>query len=325
MNALLELFTLIWRRRYLVVVSLIAFPMLAVLYSHNRPAHYHAVQTLAINAEASQSPLLKNVQVPDFVNILERRLKSPDLASSALREIGLLFDGTPADERAARIRDLSSNLRLVTAGENVLEIHYYSADVANLLRTLETVSFLFIDDMLAPERFAIDDELSQLAEQVKFLSGRMEVTNSQLQPARERLEKANANERDDALRRVTALEFEAHSLNLQRNLANDKYQAALKRGQERLSQPVIRPLGNPVLVNKDASTAQHSRFVCLGVLLALAFITLVLVLQKLLDRSLRTDAEIRAALGLKILGRMPNLGDIQVENGRIATMPRLNI
>lgn len=325
MNALLELFTLIWRRRYLVVVSLIAFPMLAVLYSHNRPAHYKAVQTLAINAEASQSPLLKNVQIPDFVTILERRLKSPDLAASALREVGQLFEGTPETERRARIAEITNNLTLLPAGENVLEIHYRSPDAANLLRTLETVSFLFIDDMLAPERFAVDDELSQLAEQVKFLTQRQDATNSQLKPARDLLERAPADKRDDALRRVTALEFEAQSLRLQRELAENKYQATLKRGQERLSQPIIRPLGNPVLVNKDASTEQHTRFICFGLLMALAFIVLVLVLQKLLDRSLRTDAEIRAALGLKILGRMPNLGDIQVENGRIATMPRLNI
>lgn len=325
MNALLGLFTLIWRRRYLVIVSLIAFPMLALLYSHNRPAAYQAVQTLAINAEASQSPLLKNVQVPDFVSILERRLKSPDLAESALREIGLLFDGTTAPEKTARIQELSSNLRLIPAGENVLEIHYRSADATNLLRTLETVSFLFIDDMLAPERFAIDDELSQLAEQVKFLSNKQELTERQLKPARNALEESSAEKRDEALRRVTALEFEAQSLRLQRGLAEEKYQAALKRSQERLSQPVIRPLGNPVLVNKDASVRQHSYFLCLGLLLALAFTTLVLVLQKLFDRSLRADAEIRAALGLKILGRMPNLGDIQVEDGRIAAMPRLNI
>lgn len=325
MNVLLGFFTLLWRRRYLVVVSLIAFPTLAVLYSHNRPAYYHAVQTLAVNAEASQSPLLKNVQIPDFVTILERRLKSPELAGSALREIGLLFDGTVDAEKNERIQELTNHLSLVPAGKNVLEIHYRSADATNLLRTLETVSFLFIDDMLAPERFAIDDELGQLAEQVQFLSGKLETTNQQLKPARAMLEEAPAEKRDEALRRVTALEFESQSLRLQRELAEEKYQAALKRGQERLSQPIIRPLGNPVLVNKNASTRQHSRYICFGLLLALAFIALVLILQKLLDRSLRTDAEIRIALGLKILGRMPNLGDIQVENGRIATMPRLNI
>ena len=62
-----------------------------------------------------------------------------------------------------------------------------------------------------------------------------------------------------------------------------------------------------------------------GLILAIVFTAVMIILDILFDSSLRQDDEIRKELGLRILGRMPNLGDVHFDEGRISTMPKLNI
>lgn len=325
MNRLLTFVTLLWRRRYLIVVSLVAIPALALMYSLNTPPVYKAVQTLAVEPGSAQSPILKQVENPDYLHILQQHLTDSTLARDSLRQVGLLFDGASEQEQHNKIMQLTRHLQLRSTGGNVLEITYTSPDSAQISRVLETVSQNFIDDLVAPERFVTEQEVRNLATQLEGLKQQQATNGEKLAKLKHDLTHQTGKEHAATEKQIAQLEFAQQTLTMQEKLAEKSYEKSLRMATERVAQPIIRPMGLPVIVNPNPGLAQHIRYTICGLLVAFAFVVLMLILGVLGDTTLRRDGEIRKELGLKILGRMPNLGDVHIDGGRVSTMPKINL
>lgn len=325
MNPMLLLATALWKRRATLVLSLIAFPALVLMYGLNKPPMFEAVQTLSLTPEKAQSNLLQDISNTEYQKILNRQLKSDTLLKAALRDIGTLLPGASPLDEATHIAQLRRNLALEAAGPNVIEVTLSAEDRNSILRLLEAVVLNFIDDIMAPERFAKEELANSLANQVRELTEQKAITEKEIAALQADLRRTKDNETDAAERRLAGLEFQSQTLTMQITLAQNEYEKALSATQQTLFHPIIKAEGNPVIVTPAPRLSQQLYFLLVGLILATLFTTVMIVLDVLFDRSLRHDDEIRKELGLRILGRMPNLGDIHFDEGRISTMPKLNI
>ncbi len=326
MGRLLSLATALWNRRGVIVLSLIAFPALCLMYGLNKPPIYHAVQTLSLVPENAQSSLLQDVRNDEYQKILNRQMKSDTLIKAALNDVGVLLPGALPTEERIKIRELQQSLSLTAPGENIIEITLKHQDRSQILRLLEAVVLNFIDDIMAPERFAKEELSNSLANQVRTLitqqaESRESLHNTKLQIKKE----PDADTRKDLEYQLASLDFQIQTLKMQIDLAEGEYQKALSATQQTMFHPIIKPESNPVIVSPAPGLTLQMFYLLLGLLLAIAFITITTVIGIIFDTSLRRDDEIRKELGLRILGRMPNLGDVSFDDGRISTMPNINI
>lgn len=315
----------IWQRSGIIVLSLIALPALFAMYGLNQQPSFTAVQTLSLKPENAQSNLLQNIDNPEFVRILNRQLKNETLLRTALNDVGVILEGMAPEKRQEIISSLQNRLNLSAPGSDVIEITLQHADRAEILRLLEAIVMNFIDDIMAPERFAKDELTNSLANQVQTIKLRRQETLEAVEKTKQDLRGADGAEKDTLERRLAALEFQAQTLNMQKTLAENEYQKALKEAQQNLFHPVIKPDSSPVIISTYGGAQRGIVYAGLGFIVALLFSALVVIISSALDTSLRRDENIRKELGLRILGRMPNLGDVQFEKGRISTMPRMNI
>ena len=315
----------LWQLRGVIVLSFIAFPALFAMYGVNQSPTYTAVQTLSLQPENAQSNLLQNVDNPEFVRILNRQLKNEVLLKTALNDVGVLLKGADLETRHKVITALQSRLNLEAAGSDVIEITLTHDDRAEILRLLEAIVLNFIDDIMAPERFAKDELANSLANQVQTIKIRRAETLEQLEEAKRALKKATGPEENAFEQRVAALEFQAQTLAMQKSLAENEYQKALSAAQQNMFHPVIKPESSPVIISTYGGAGRGLVYFVFGLIVASLFSAVVVVVGNALNTSLRRDEEIRKELGLRVLGRMPNLGNISYDDGRINTTPNINI
>ena len=315
----------IWHQKSIILLLLIAFPALFAMYGVNQQPSFTAVQTLSLNPENAQSNLLQDVNNPEFIRILNRQLNNETLLTSALNDVGILLKGAEHEQAQQLIQDLQKRLGLTAAGNNVIEITLTHPERAQILRLLEAIVLNFIDDIMAPERFAKDELTNSLANQVQTINQRREETLEQIKNAQQELAKADKSAALAVERKIAALEFQAQTLRMQKALAENEYQKALQTAQQNLFHPVIKPESSPVIISTYGNAERGMLYGGFGFIVALLLATLVVIISTAIDTSLRQDENIRKELGLRILGRMPHLGDVTFENGRISTMPRLNI
>ena len=325
MNRMLLLATALWKRRATLILSLIAFPALVLMYGLNKPPMYEAVQTLSLSPENTQSDLLQDISNTEYQKILERKLKSQTLLEDALESVGKLMSGASKEEIDRAVAELRRNLDLEAAGPNVIEITLAHEDRSSILRQLEAVVLNFIDDIMAPERFAKEELSNSLANQVRELTEQKVDTDAKIGGLKSDLRRANDDEKDAIERRIAALEFQTQTLTMQINLAKNQYEEVLNETQKTLFNPIIKAEGSPTIVTPMPQLSQQLYYLLVGLILSVVFTTVMVTLDILFDRSLRHDDEIRKELGLRILGRMPNLGDVHFDKGRMSTMPKLNI
>lgn len=325
MNRMLLLATALWKRRATLILSLIAFPALVLMYGLNKPPMYEAVQTLSLSPENTQSDLLQDISNTEYQKILERKLKSETLLEDALESVGKLMSGASKEDIDQAVAELRRNLDLEAAGPNVIEITLSHEDRSSILRQLEAVVLNFIDDIMAPERFAKEELSNSLANQVRELTEQKVDTDAKIGGLKSDLRRANDDEQDAIERRIAALEFQTQTLTMQINLAKNQYEKVLNETQKTLFNPIIKAEGSPTIITPMPQLSQQLYYLLVGLILSIVFTTVMVTLDILFDRSLRHDDEIRKELGLRILGRMPNLGDVHFDKGRMSTMPKLNI
>ena len=325
MNRMLILATALWKRRATLVLSLIAFPALVLMYGLNKPPVYEAVQTLSLTPEKAQSNLLQDISNSEYQKILERQLKNETLLKAALRDVGTLLSGADQMDEQKQVADLRRSLDLEAAGPNVIEVTLSHEDRSSILRLLEAVVINFIDDIMAPERFAKEELANSLGNQIRELTAQRTETDAKVDGLKGDLRRAKADEQEAIERRIAALEFQSQTLEMQIRLAKNEYEKALTATQQTMFHPIIKAEGSPVLVTPAPRLSQQLYFLLVGLILAIVFTAVMIILDILFDSSLRQDDEIRKELGLRILGRMPNLGDVHFDEGRISTMPKLNI
>jgi polysaccharide chain length determinant protein (PEP-CTERM system associated) len=147
-----------WRRRYLVVVPMIALPPLAVVASFVTPKAYEARMKILVQEPAKNSPFLNDFAIGP--NLKERMPALQTLLHSE-HVLGEVLDkqrgGATTDKRLreALLRDLSGALYVDLVGSDLVELKIRRPWAAGLSDTLNAIGQQFIERMIAPARSAV--------------------------------------------------------------------------------------------------------------------------------------------------------------------------
>lgn len=297
MSSLIQAITVVWRFRGRLLLCLIALPLLAYLYSYNKVESYTATTTLYINPNLVSSPLLQDMSPNEHRAILARALASDEILERSLAQTGLMLPGTDDQVRHDTLRDLQTRLRLNVLSNHIIQIKLQSTDQNSILPLLEEISFNFRDHLLAPERFSNDNELARLVEKVRFYENQL--TAAETDPSQ-------------SVAPAAIEEIKGSLL-----LAQKDYAAQKRKAQLGNASAALRVLESPTLEASHIKPA--SELVLLAALLGLLLGLVLVWLSYRIDNTLRSDKDIHDVLNLRVLGRMPDFGQLHVMNGRQTT------
>lgn len=270
--------------------------------------------TLYLNKNAVTSPVLQNASESTHKKILNDTLKKDNVIEAALTEAGLMTGQTDTD-RAARVSAFKKNTSLTTPHDTMLQIYYKGPETNDMTDYLEAVSFAFIRETLSPERLRMEQKLATLAEQIQYYAGKER--NARVRLERDRSEGATSQN-------TIASQFEVERAATQRKLAQADYDALLEEAKPLMSMSVTG--GNDLLwpVEAPMKLASLSKEeLVLGNALVGAIIGLLISLGLIIWNSAKhttitRDEDVLAKLGVRVLGRIPNLGHIHVDQGQMS-------
>ena len=157
-----------WRRRYLIVVPIIAMPPMAFFAAGFAPKSYEARTTILVQETAKMNPFLTDLAVGP--NLKER-----------MSALNALTHSSQA-EREERTANLSAAISVELMGNDLVVFKIRGPRGEGLAATLTAVSNRFLERMLAPERSAITNSQS-------FLKGELVERESRLKTAQDALAK----------------------------------------------------------------------------------------------------------------------------------------
>jgi capsular polysaccharide biosynthesis protein len=318
---LLKLILTLWTKRYHFFLPLVFIPLgIMALYLSYTPA-FTASTIISVDQNKANTALLRDLQHAESKDILNRRLRAPNLLMDTIRESGLNLnmDGLNKKDQTALLENFKKSIQLTIINEEMMRITYAAATKQEALKTLERLAFNFIDEILAPERFKAEQTLIALGEKFQHYS-KLEKQRSQLLEA----SKKNANESDDSyLKRTVRMEFNTEKASAQKTLAREAYERLLEQTNELLASTTSTGLERtilkfeepPVIVPSSLAQAEQYHILLLAIAIGLMVGLLIVLITYMLDDTLRTNEDIHSSLGLRVLGRLPNLGNVKINNG----------
>lgn len=320
----LAIIAYLWRRRYALIIPAVLGALCATLYSLITPSFYEATTTLRMDASRIQSPVLRNISLPEHLEILDRTLKSDSVVLDTLKETGLaLAEGKQTTLLAEKMRN---SLEFNVINDDLLRINYRSEDPQNVKYVLEILSLNFIGELLAPERFRMDNQLASLESQIKRYYSRQKLTEQSLEKAKNvDVDAQDEKNMKTKLAEIVALEFDLQRMEAQRLFAQEEYDRLLSTSKRIFNTRDKTSPGSlfwfaeaPRMVGAPHGSEQHLRMATLGLIVGFFVGLLLLVLGRVFDSSFRNDQEAAEYLGVKVLGHIPNLGNITFEKGQIS-------
>jgi hypothetical protein len=324
MNTLLTLFGIFWRNRYALVLPFVILPSLALIYSINTPAMYTARTTLQIEKSPANPPLLQNISDPDKANLLRQTIKSANVVGDALTAAGILLEGAGPEERNIKIAAAARNIHLHTIGDDLIEIYYRSTTPQNITTVLEHLAINFVDEINAPERFSAGEKQEFLERQLRELGAKLNRAKANMEAVKAEIARSGKQDAPENLARMADAAFEVEKIQTQYDLTRRDFDNVLGSNQSRRIMTPKFPLP-PTLENPNPEAEQHLSYLLVSLLLSALLTFTLITLKARLDTSLRLDDEIRREIGLKIIGRMPNMGDVKIDQGRLTSMPKMGI
>lgn len=154
-SGLLRLAEVGWRRRYLLILPIIAMIPLSLAATFLLPKTYEASALLLLQ-ESSAGPLGGEVSSPDTVQQkvpgLLALLKSEHVMANALRALRPDISGSASKSSAAAIRDLRESLTIELIGSDFLAIRMRDSESEGLGRRLSIVLSSFLQALLFEPR-----------------------------------------------------------------------------------------------------------------------------------------------------------------------------
>lgn len=171
-----------WRRRYLIITSLIAVSIISSFAGFLIPNKYIATVNLLIEDPSNLNPYLKDMTVSNDTQKIEdvnARLHSQAILEKIAKELHLINSSTPLNKKSAVVGDLSGRLKLEKQVDNLFELQYTSSSTKDALANLNAISKVLINNLLVPDPTS--------------LRGSDEFFQSQLVKKKEQLEIAEKN------------------------------------------------------------------------------------------------------------------------------------
>ncbi|WP_145997879.1 GNVR domain-containing protein [Vibrio sp. vnigr-6D03] len=161
-----------WRRRYVIAVPVVLFPIIGFIIGKTTPRYYDSHTSMLIQETAKMNPFLEDLAVStmlkDRLDALKTLLHSRHILASVAKERGLIPENPTPAELDYVIGELSSSLKVTKLGRDLLKIEYRSSTSEGMAETLEAVSVHFVEQLLAPERSSMVDSQNFLATNIKY-------------------------------------------------------------------------------------------------------------------------------------------------------------
>ena len=181
-SLLLQVFDIAWRRRYLIVVPVLALPPVAYMAGGLAPKTYVARSTILVQETAKLNPFLTDLAVgpnlKERMPALKTLVHSAHILEAVLEDTGHISAQSTLTERANAVRNLSGAISVDLMGNDLVAFSIRGSVPTGMADTLRALSHHFVDKLLAPERSSIRD--SQV-----FLSQELEARARRLSEAQE--------------------------------------------------------------------------------------------------------------------------------------------
>ncbi|MCB1430544.1 MAG: hypothetical protein KDJ66_15695, partial [Nitratireductor sp.] len=150
-----------WRRRYLIVLPLMIFPVLALIAGRMTPKTYEAQTTILVQETAKLNPFLNDLAVgpnlQERMPALQTLVHSAHILERVLTDTGKLNADTPAAQKAWEISKLSSAITVQMKGNDLVSFRMRGNSGKGMADTLNALTRHFLDRLLAPERSSIKE------------------------------------------------------------------------------------------------------------------------------------------------------------------------
>ncbi|NGN98327.1 chain-length determining protein [Grimontia sp. S25] len=159
-----------WRRRYVVMMPILIFPLMGIAIGLLSPKQYISHTSMLIQETSKMNPFLEDLaisaQMKERFSGLQTLLHSRHILGKVAVERGYVKEDDSPQKLDQVIAQLSNGLNMVTIGKDVIRIDYRSNDPEGMKETLETVSDYVVEELLAPERSSMKDSSFFLSEHI---------------------------------------------------------------------------------------------------------------------------------------------------------------
>jgi capsular polysaccharide biosynthesis protein len=319
---LVKAFLALWAKRWHFLMPLIFVPAAVMAFFYSYQPLYTATTVVSVDADQASTSVLRHIERQESIDILNRRLMDDRLIEDTIKQSGLSLSlaTKTKPQRDAFLQDFKKRINLAVLNAEMVRITYKAETKEEATHTLERLAINFIDEVLAPERFKAEETLMNLGEQVQHYA-RQEKT------AFAELDQLNQTSNKDAatLKQLVRLEFEAQKAASQRALAQESYDSMLAqsrkiigdRGDDRRN-GLLKIEDAPVVMASTLNNATQKQILITALFLGFMLGLILVTLSYLMDDTLRDSDDIYHELGLRILGRIPNLGIVQNDGGALS-------
>lgn len=331
MSKILTLLVYLWNKKAYILLPTVLFPIITLAWSLSYQPAFKAITTIGVDKRLVSSPLLKNFSTPENIEILERRLKGSSLLKDTVMDSSTFFDNTNVSDEQIKSETISlaTRVQIKAIDSENFQISYTDTSKENTVRILEALSNNFIDDLLAPERLRTEEKLMNLANQVQYYSELEKKHEALLNNAQEKLSKTQGEKQQNLLlKKVVKLEFDVQKASAQKDLAQTDYEKLLIESRSLITgartdstNPILQYIEPPVIVSGERTSSDHTYITYLSFKIGLLVALLSLFISRLMDTTLRTDKQIQEAFGLRIIGRIPHIGEVTFKDGRLIADP----
>ncbi len=279
----LDLLASFWRHRHRIIWPLVLCPLLVLGWVISQPPMYVATAVLQVDTTKARSPLLQQITQPGHAKTLLKLLQGPELLADTARDAGMRID--------------ARQVGLMVLSDNLIEITYTSGQKLALEQLVDALGNNFIYEVLAPERLRIEQRLSETGQNL------------------EKIQRVLAAPETPAM--------DTPRLKLQESALTASYATLMD------DITAVNAAFNPGSSNALIWFAQPARVVdrqpfISRVLCALwrglgfgAAMAVVLVVWNLFScQGFTSTTQLTRALGLSLLGTVPNIGTVQIHDGK---------
>lgn len=173
-----------WRRRYLVLIPIVAMPPLAFVAGGFAPKSFEAKTTILVQETAKINPFLTDLAIgpnlKERMPALNALVHSSHILEQVLRDVHQFDDTINQSEREQRVGALSSAISVDLMGTDLVTFKIKGPKGKGLALILTALSNRFLERMLAPERSAITDSQIFLNKELAERGVRLKVAQSTL-------------------------------------------------------------------------------------------------------------------------------------------------
>lgn len=161
-----------WRRRYVIVMPILIFPLMGASIGFFSPKVYQSHTSMLIQETSKMNPFLEDLavssQMKERFSGLQTLLHSRHILGKVALERGMITDQSPPQIVDKTIEMFSNSLSMTTIGKDVLRIDYRANSPQGMKQTLESVRRYVIEELLAPERSSMKDSSFFLSEHIEL-------------------------------------------------------------------------------------------------------------------------------------------------------------